>query len=47
MVPEGGVIADPRLLGTPSAFYPAAGCEFTNAFTNQQLIFDINLCGDR
>ena len=45
-MPEGGVIADPGHLGTPSAFYSSSNCDIANLFTNQQLIFDITLCGD-
>ncbi|KAI0039863.1 glycoside hydrolase family 16 protein [Auriscalpium vulgare] len=32
--------------GIPSASYPASGCNITNYFTSQQLVFDITLCGD-
>ena len=45
-VPQGGVPPDPSQLGAPSAFFPPSSCDPATFFTNQQIIFDITLCGD-
>jgi len=37
---------NPDSWGKPAAAFPNGGCDFTNAFKDQQIVFDITLCGD-